>query len=330
MYDDIIQSLQKALATQKWIEGDQFHRIGQPFEWIDAGITPGHRQLSELASMLPHFTMIYEEYPTPQEIVTLDFDNVRNDIRSIMIDVFRSYFPFLNLDDYTRYFDATALTRAQDYGFIKSFSGLTERLRHLDIGPGLGSHAFYSLKAFDSLFFGLEAYPQTYQVQRNVFRILSNSSEHLYLDLIATESFGFQDREASEILSKHNQGIVHIPSWKFPIIEQLDVDLFWNSASFQEMEPDVVDNYIKYVNQNARHIYLCGRIDGKEIAEAKGKHGVLKQTTLENIYQGLLNFNCINMKPLTEVDMSRLDVYLRMHFDQNKTRGYSESFWARK
>jgi len=38
MYQDIIQSLEKALAKQRWNEGDRFHRIGNPFECRDAGI----------------------------------------------------------------------------------------------------------------------------------------------------------------------------------------------------------------------------------------------------------------------------------------------------
>jgi hypothetical protein len=32
MYEDIYQSLEKALITQKWNEGDLFHRISQPFQ----------------------------------------------------------------------------------------------------------------------------------------------------------------------------------------------------------------------------------------------------------------------------------------------------------
>jgi hypothetical protein len=38
MYENIIQSLEKALAQQRWNAGDRFHRIGNPFEWGDAGI----------------------------------------------------------------------------------------------------------------------------------------------------------------------------------------------------------------------------------------------------------------------------------------------------
>lgn len=225
MYEDINNSLQKALKVQRWNEGDKFHRIGQPFQWIDADITSGHHHLGEFAAIMPHLTMIYEQYPTPNEIRTSDFDEVRDKIRTVMINIFRQLFPFLLVEKYQQYFDATSLTRAQDFGFIKSFSSLPKRgMKHLDIGPGLGSHSFYSLKIFDSMYCGLEAYPQTYQVQRNVYRLLSN--EHSpYLDIIEAESFGISDEEIRTMLIDKNKGIVHMPSWKFPIVKDGFFDL---------------------------------------------------------------------------------------------------------
>ncbi len=104
-------------------------------------------------------------------------------------------------------------------------------------------------------------------------------------------------------------------NWKFPIIGQLRADLFWNSASFQEMEPDVVANYLKYINTQARAVYLREVMGGKEVALTRGSPGVLKQTKLEDYRKGLGNFKLHNISPVL--------------WPIRKRSGYSNSFWGR-
>ena len=84
-------------------------------------------------------------------------------------------------------------------------------------------------------------------------------------------------------------------NWKLPDPAGFKYDLFWNSASFQEMEPDVVLNYLKFVNKQARYAFLHEAMNGKEVASAKGQHGVLKQTRLEHYKEGLLDFELKDM-----------------------------------
>lgn len=225
MYQDIYESLEKAMIVQRWNEGDKFHRIGHPFQWIDADQTPGHQRLGELSSMMPHFTMIYEKYPTPIELQTEDFDTVFSIIRTTMIEIFTQFFPFLEVDNYGEYFDATALTRAQDYAFISTFSEINLRgIKHMDVGPGLGSHSFYSRLIWDSLYCGIEAYPQTYQIQRNIFRQLGKNINP-YLDFVAAENFGVSDSKLETLFSQWIKGILHVPSWKAPLIPNNYFDL---------------------------------------------------------------------------------------------------------
>jgi len=225
MYDDIVESLKKALILQKWNEGDRGSRIGHPFHWVDIETAPGLHNLSELSALLLYFTMFYEQYPTPKTIECPDMEDVQREIRRAALYVFRRYFPFLSVADYDKYLDALASTRAQDYSFIKSFADLqTSDVRHLDIGPGLGSHALYSRYAFKSLYCGLEAYPESYQVQRNFFRYLS-TEDAPYLDFVAAEAFGVPDAKFTEILRNTRKGIVHVPSWKFPVVDSNYFDL---------------------------------------------------------------------------------------------------------
>lgn len=58
--------------------------------------------------------------------------------------------------------------------------------------------------------------------------------------------------------------IVLLPSWFMPIWSGVQMDIFWNSASFQEMEPNVVVNYLRLVKMmNPTWIYINALPQGK-------------------------------------------------------------------
>ena len=48
-------------------------------------------------------------------------------------------------------------------------------------------------------------------------------------------------------------------------------DLFLNVSSFQEMEPDVVENYLNYVNKQTNWAFLFEVMKGKEIVKKIGQ-----------------------------------------------------------
>ena len=111
-----------------------------------------------------------------------------------------------------------------------------------------------------------------------------------------------------------------IGNWKIPEFENLNYDLFWNSDSLDQMEPDIVLNYLKYVNQQStKYVFLNERLTkGAHRTTKKGEHGVLKQTKLEHYKQGLNNFRLVNMS---------------MRFQMPKIlpwTSYEFSFWKRK
>lgn len=105
-------------------------------------------------------------------------------------------------------------------------------------------------------------------------------------------------------------------NWKFPLIEKIRVDLFWNAASFQEMEPDVVLNYLRYMNEKADAVFLQETMQGKEVARKKGAHGVLKKTTLEDYKKGLKDFDLCDIS--------------RCLTPSGSLQNYSDSFWKRR
>jgi len=89
-------------------------------------------------------------------------------------------------------------------------------------------------------------------------------------------------------------------NWKFPLIENIHVDLFWNAASFQEMEPEVVSNYLKFVNTQSKYSYLFEKMDGKELASENQGRGVLYKTTIKNYIDYLSDFRLVDLSaPVT-------------------------------
>jgi putative sugar O-methyltransferase len=106
-------------------------------------------------------------------------------------------------------------------------------------------------------------------------------------------------------------------AWQFPLLERQRIDLFWNAASFQEMEPNVVANYLRTVNGQADAVFLHEIMHGQELATRKGAGGVLQQTTLEHYRRGLPDFDLVDVSP------SRQPAgHLLPH--------HSDSFWRRK
>ncbi len=83
-------------------------------------------------------------------------------------------------------------------------------------------------------------------------------------------------------------GKIHVlPTWQFPLLRGWSWDLFWNAASFQEMEPDLVRNYRVPVNDGAQAVYLQELFGGKPIARRKKGFGVEKPTLMAD-YEGAL------------------------------------------
>lgn len=103
---------------------------------------------------------------------------------------------------------------------------------------------------------------------------------------------------------------------KISTSEDLEYDFFWNSASFQEMEPAVVANYLKYVNRQAGSVYLHQDMNGQNTARSEGECGVMRPTRLSDYVQGLGGFEMVNL----ENSMSLPDMRTSTRF----------SFWKRK
>lgn len=82
---------------------------------------------------------------------------------------------------------------------------------------------------------------------------------------------------------------------QFSLLREAAVDLFWNAASFQEMEPDVVANYLAIVAESARAVFLHQAERGQSRAATSGEHGVLEPTTFEHYLAAMSNYRLVDL-----------------------------------
>ncbi len=101
-----------------------------------------------------------------------------------------------------------------------------------------------------------------------------------------------------------------LPAWTFPRLPDITPELFWNAASFQEMEPDVVANYLSIVQAaGPRSVYLFELMDGLPT-------GVREPTTVHHYADGLPGYTLASMEP-------------SLLADGRPEPGYSDSYWRR-
>jgi putative sugar O-methyltransferase len=107
-------------------------------------------------------------------------------------------------------------------------------------------------------------------------------------------------------------------AWQFPILKDFNYDLFMNVTSFQEMEPDIVANYISFINGNSQFVYLHEQMAGKEVAKKKGDFGVMKPTVLQNYIEDFSKYTLIDKTPSIK------------ETGELKWDGHMDTFWKRK
>jgi putative sugar O-methyltransferase len=137
-----------------------------------------------------------------------------------------------------------------------------------------------------------------------------------------TEALGKEAVVGSDVtlawtdLSRLERGKVYcFGNWQIPMITALDFDVFWNAASFGEMEPGVVERYLSYVRGRARWVYLMQARHGKETG---GKIHVERQTTFEDYDRFLAGYDVVG-------EQVAYDAHRRV----GHTGGYFEAVWQR-
>jgi hypothetical protein len=111
------------------------------------------------------------------------------------------------------------------------------------------------------------------------------------------------------------KGKIHMfGNWQFPLLHEFKFDIFWNAASFGEMEPEIVANYLGYINGNFSWVYLMQARNGKE---STSEAGVVKPILFAD-YGKMLG----QQYKLVEED----DAY-DAHRRVSQTGGYFQAVW---
>jgi len=178
-----------------------------------------------------------------------------------------------------------------------------------EIGPGLGKQIEIIKKLHNNITFFLFDLPcQLYVAEQ-------------YLSAVFPDSIvSYRETRKMKEIPKNNEGKIFIFSPnKIQDISNLSYDMFFNHGSFQEMEPENVLNYLKYVNkQTNKYIFLGAAMGGREVASKKGQHGVLKKTTLEHYKKGWNDFHLQDLS--TRIRIPKLSTIQSGRF----------SFWSKK
>lgn len=160
--------------------------------------------------------------------------------------------------------------------FLKKYVDTEKLLSFMEIGGGYGTLGEILLKAKPETFYiNVDIPPvaavSTYYLQQ----VFGNESVFTYADAVD------QVIDLGALKSKYCAAV--ICPWQLPRLTG-QVDAFVNFISFQEMEPHVVANYAKIVQQHISQVVLLrNSAAGKNIAATSGEIGVIKQTTTDDM-----------------------------------------------
>lgn len=254
---DFFNSLDKALLDQKWVFDDRWSRIGNPFSWIDGQRMDDRTFLKQEYAILQCLAMYYEKYDSPEKLKSsIKHEECLKQYINTLKNIVKYFFQPLDIDQrILNNINCTALARTQDFAFIDNFLiDLPSNPVHLDIGPGLGTHAIYSQKMLNSTYIAVEANDYMYGVQRLIYRYLSSESNPYY-DVIVAEALGVDSKLIQKnINSKTENSIIHLPSWHFSLLQENTVDLITATFVLNEVSPAgilwLISNSNKVLNNN--------------------------------------------------------------------------------
>lgn len=233
-------------------------------------ITPYSLQVTDIQNMAYHYCNVIGENCHAESINNIDVSSFGNPAGLFSINNHQYTIQFLNF--YVRYCFA--------HKHI-SFEGN-------EVIVELGSGSGYQVEILKKLYpdmtiicFDLPA--QIYLCENYVSGVLGQDNV-----VTTEETLGWTD------LSLIEKGKVYfLPNWMMPLLENFKFDVFWNAASFGEMEPSVVKNYLGYVKKQAKWIFLLQMRQGQKMT---GKAHVKKQINLDDYNEMLGEYAMIKVQ----------------------------------
>lgn len=203
-----------------------------------------------------------------------------------------------------RVYTTSILFYYMEYAYCCQFIDFDRLALFAEVGSGSGKQVEVIKKLHPGIAFVLlDIPPQLYVC-------------HQYLRAVFPQAVvPYHETRRLEVLRPEAGKIYLLGTWQLPLLERASIGLFWNAASFQEMEPDVVLNYLGVASRRAQRVFLQEAMAGMQVARRRGRLGVLTPTTLEHYRRGLSNFRLVHQAPsLTPFGPSS---------------EYSDSFWDR-
>jgi len=298
-------SYKKNIQKKKWVFGDKYFRIGDPFKWVDGDLGLANQDFTGIVALLQWYSGFYEKYPTLKEFLYPDYERDFQIIKNEYQKIFDFYFPFLDSSnkEYANYIECNSLSSAQDLCVLKNYAKdifNKENLCHLDFGPGLGGASIYSLKILNSTFTSIEAHKFCYSIQRLFYRKVLNEKQK-YLDLVAAETFSLQDSELKKLINSKNFNIKQIPSWFFEDIESNSQDLITSTRCLNEINDSGVIHFIinaDRVLKNGGYMYFRDSNKRKP-----GRNIIDYDKVFEEMfgYQVIKKFDLVNRKDIFSI-----------------------------
>jgi len=153
--------------------------------------------------------------------------------------------------------------------FVKKHCDTRSLRRVAEIGGGHGALGELLLadRRNEAFYLDIDIPPTSFVATWYLEQVLGKDRVYGYQESGSRTSLSIDD-----IAGDHDAAVVC--PWQLPLLEGT-IDLFVNFVSFQEMEPDVVRNYLAQVERlSPRYILLRNMREGKQVARKAGDVGV--------------------------------------------------------
>ena len=115
-------------------------------------------------------------------------------------------------------------------------------------------------------------------------------------------------------LSKVQKGKIHFfGNWQCELVNGSNYDIFWNAASFGEMEPKVVQHYLSVFSPGAKSIFLLQASKGKE------QNRVKDPISFDNYDSWTPGFRRV-----------AIETAYKIHKPMTASGGYSQAVWKKE
>lgn len=168
-----------------------------------------------------------------------------------------------------RNFSRSFLNYLLGLSFLKQHISTPEIHTVMEIGGGFGTlgEILLSDERNDCFYINADVPPVSFISSYYLEEVFGSTNIAGYEDLREEESLNIGEL-------KQRYKALNIASWQVPKL-QGSIDLFVNFISFQEMEPDVVKNYCRYITQlNPIYILLRNIEEGKKKKDKDTIYGV--------------------------------------------------------